>query len=241
MNIEGKKILITGAAKRVGRVLAEQLAAQGALLIIHYHTSEDEARELCRMLTERGSVAYPIRADLCSEVACEELVREAVRLLGGLDVLVNNAAVFLADDLMTLDMERAAYQMKVNVLAPLLLSRCFALSASAGRIINILDQRMAGHGGEKTLSYTLSKKMLGEGTRILALELAPRFRVNAVSPGAVLAPDDGNRTCVREKAGAAPLGRPGSPEEVAEAVCYLIRSDSTTGQILFVDGGQHLL
>lgn len=241
MNIEGKKILITGAAKRVGRVLAEHLAAQGASLAIHYHTSGDEARELLHLLTERGTVAYLVQADLCSEGACETLIQEAMRNLGGLDVLVNNAAVFLADDLMTLDSERATHQMKVNVQAPLLLSRHFALNASGGRIINILDQRIAGHGGDKTLSYTLSKKVLAEATRMLALELAPRFTVNAVAPGAVLAPDAGNRTCAREQAGAAPLERSGSPEEVAEAVGYLIRSDSITGQILFVDGGQHLL
>lgn len=240
MNIEGKKILITGAAKRVGRVIAEALAARGAELAIHYHTSEEEAHALCRLLTERGTRAVVLQADLTSESACEGLVREAVSRLGGLDVLVNNAAVFLADDLAGLRLERAQRQMMINFWAPMILSRTFAVCCGAGQIINMLDQRIARHY-EAQLSYTLSKKALHAATNMLALELAPRFAVNAVAPGPVLAPDAGCTEHAREAAGFSPLRKKGTAEDVAGAVCYLIQADGITGQTLYVDGGQHLL
>lgn len=240
MNIEGKKILITGAAKRVGRVIAEKLASQGAVLAVHYHRSGDEASDVCRSLKEKGASVCTVQADLTAEEACEKLIRETCSLLGGLDVLVNNAAVFMADDLVSLCMERALNQMMVNCWAPVLLSRQFAICCSSGRIINILDQRIARHKGDR-LSYTLSKKALGEATKMLALELAPRFTVNAVAPGAVLVPETIDGTRVRERAGCTPLNQSGSPDDVADAVRYLVESDSITGQILYVDGGQHLL
>jgi len=234
----GKKILITGGARRLGRILAETLAARGVSLAIHYRSSSEEANDLKRQLAARGTTAHLIQADLTSPAACEDVLTQSIQLLGGLDVLINNAATFHSDILLDMDIEQAQKQMMLNCWAPLLLARCFAQQCPGGKIIHILDQRIARHDG-RHLSYTLSKKALAESVGMLALELAPNFTVNAVAPGAVLPPDERSET--REKAGATPMDSAGTPEEVAQAVAFLLDAESVTGQIIYVDGGQHLL
>ncbi|MDD2236901.1 MAG: SDR family oxidoreductase [Kiritimatiellae bacterium] len=238
MKNTGIKILITGGARRLGRILAETLATRGASTAIHYNSSSEEANDLKHQLAAHGTTAHLIQADLTSPATCEDVITQAVRLLGGLDVLINNAATFQSDTLRDLNVEHAQKQMMLNCWAPLLLARSFAQQCPGGKIIHILDQRIARHDGHH-LSYTLSKKALAESVGMLALELAPNFTVNAVAPGAVLPPD--KRSGTREKAGPAPMGHAGTPEEVAEAVAFLMEAESITGQIIYVDGGQHLL
>ena len=229
-------VVVTGGAQRIGRVICEQLAARGVNVAVHYNESGDEAEALCTVLQSRGVRAISLRADLRVEADCRQLMEEAAERLGGLDGLVNNAAVFQPDSLRTFSMDRLLEQMQVNTAAPLLLTQLFAKMHPWGVIVNLLDQRIA-RSDAAGLSYTLSKQALAAATQMLAVELAPAFRVNAVAPGAVLTP---SHVC-GEKKGAALLADCGTPAAVAEAVVYLLFSTSITGQVLFVDGGQHLL
>lgn len=240
MNLQGKTALVTGGAVRVGRVLCEALAAAGARVVIHHRQSVPAARELAQTLRARGAEAWVLRANLESEAACRRTILRAAELGGGLDILVNNAAVFHKDEFRTLTLDGMRAEFMVNLFAPMLLMAEFARIARGGCIVNLLDRRIAGLD-VFCVPYLLSKKALAEATALAACAFAPRIRVNAVAPGPVLVapPGDRRRTC--EKAGVIPLQRRASPADVADAVLFLIRNDALTGQVVHVDGGQHLM
>jgi pteridine reductase len=159
---------------------------------------------------------------------------------GQLDILINNAAVFHKDGLLATTEAKLLGEFWPNLFAPLLLMRAFARHSGGGKIINLLDRRIAGHDTE-CVSYVLAKKALAELTALAALELAPRFTVNGVAPGAVLPPPGKGADYLHDQAGPVPLQRIITPQAVAQAVLTLLGNDAITGQILFVDGGQHLL
>lgn len=237
MNLKGKVVLITGAAVRVGRGLAEALAAEGCALALHCNRSRREAEALAARLRARGTRASVIAKDLLEPRSGEEIIRRAVKAFGRLDILINNAAVFEKGRLADCSEDEFRRQMEVNLAAPVLLTRAFARIAKKGRIINILDRRIAGLEAGMA-GYLLSKKALAAFTSIAALELAPDITVNGVAPGPVLRAAKG---APREKAGALPLERRPTVKDVAEAVIFLLKADAITGEIIFVDGGQHLL
>lgn len=239
MELRGKAALITGAAVRLGRAMARALAAEGVGVAVHYRRSSAEARALVRDLAqEYGVQAVALGAALGGPEAASKLVQRARERLGRLDILINNAAIFPAGGLCESSVRQLKETFSVNFLAPLFLMRAFAARCSCGVIVNVLDQRIAGwdvaHG-----PYVLSKKALADATRLAALEFAPAIRVNAVAPGAILPPSSAKGAPVR--AGPVPLQRQCTVEEVADAVLFLLRNDALTGQIIFVDGGQHLL
>jgi pteridine reductase len=239
MELSGKNILVTGGALRIGRRITERLAEAGAGVVIHCRHSGKEARELAEGIIARGGKAWVVQEDLDSEAACESVMNQAFVETGGLDGLVNNAAVFHPRNLAETDLSRLMLEFRPNFFAPLLLIRAFSRKAKKGRIVNLLDRRIATY--EKgNLAYQLSKRALAELTRLAALELAPGFSVNGVAPGPVLLPPD-VAGIPRDKAGPVPLEQRPTADGVAEAVLFLLRADSVTGQILFVDGGQHLL
>ena len=240
MKLEGKTALITGGAVRVGRVLCEALAAAGVRVVIHYHQSAPAARELAQMLRARGAEAWILRANLDSEAACRRTIRRAAELGGGLDILVNNAAVFHKAEFRALTLGGLRAEFMINLFAPMLLMAEFAKVARTGNIINILDRRIAGLD-TACVPYLLSKKALAGATALAAYAFAPRIRVNAVAPGSVLVAPAGDRRRTREKAGEIPLQRRATPADVADAVLFLIRNDALTGQVVYVDGGQHLV
>ncbi len=237
MNLKNKTVLITGAAVRLGRGLAEALAGEGCRLVLHCNRSAAEAASLAARLRRAGTKVHLIRRDLLAPNSGEEMIREAQKAFGRLDILVNNAAVFRKASLSTSTEKQIRETLELNLMAPILLTRAFARIAGKGKIINILDRRVAGL--EPGLAaYLVSKKALADFTRIAALELAPDIAVNGVAPGPVLVQPKGGE---REKAGRIPLAKRPTPADVAGAVIFLLQNDAVTGEIIFVDGGQHLL
>ena len=231
MELTGKRALITGGAVRIGRTIADALTDAGVEVIVHFQTSEKEAQAFWPNV---------IQADLNDPAQCETLIERAVEEFGQIDILVNNAAVFHQTSLMDSEHETVMAELQPNLLAPLALIRGFAKQGTAGKIISLLDQRITGHD-TTCIPYLLSKKGLEELTKLAAIDLAPGITVNAVAPGAVLPPPQDVDDPSWEPAGTIPLEKRPTPEDVAEAVLYLLKSDSVTGQTLFVDGGQNLL
>lgn len=227
MNLQGKRALVTGGAVRIGAAITKALQAEGAEVVVHYRQSKAHAEALS---------PYTIQSDLESSEACSDLVERA----GKLDVLINNASIFTKDMLASSTPERVQREMQVNLFAPMELCRTFAAQAEEGGIINLLDRRIRCHD-TTCVPYTLSKKGLEELTRLAALEYAPRIRVNAVAPGPVLPPPGSDAVTARELAGNIPLDALPTPAEIAEAAVYLLKAASITGQVIYVDGGQHLL
>ena len=243
--LEEKVALVTGAAVRVGREIALTLARAGCDIAVHYRESEIEAQELADEIRDLGRQAWLVQGDLANLGAVEAVMREAWNSATWIDILVNNAACYTRDPFEAAEAEDYETAMRVNAFAPILLARAMSRLADEsqilpeayrGQIINILDRDIV-RNGTGSLPYWLSKKALESATLGLASELAPRFAVNAVAPGPVLASDD---LALREPAGAIPLATRPLPSDVAECVLFLAQSSAITGQILFADGGQHL-
>ena len=234
MDLQGKVVLVTGGGVRIGRAICEAFAAQGACVVIQYRSSRKEAVALAKDL---GGVA--VQSGLESEAACDGLVASVVKTVGRLDILVNNAAVFHKDTTASMTASKIGQEFWPNLFVPMLLTRAFARRVRKGAVVNLLDRRITSLDAS-CVSYVLSKKALADFTRIAALDLAPRIRVNGVAPGAVLPPPGKGMKYLHDKAGPVPLKRRVTPGDVAGAVVYLLRSDSITGQIIYVDGGQNL-
>jgi len=237
--IAGRTALVTGAGKRVGRAIATALAENGANVVVHYNRSAAEAENLAAELGALGVKAWTVPADLADETQAAGLVPRAIELAGGLDILINNASVFPHTRMAEASWESLEENLRVNAWAPLVLSRVFAQSGSSGHIVNLLDSKITGHSSTH-VTYLLSKQMLAFLTSQLAVSLAPGIAVNAVAPGLILPPDGSPDTYGQKLLPTVPMRRMGSPEDVAEAVVYLVSSRFITGQVIFVDGGWHL-
>lgn len=233
--------LVTGAARRIGRAIVERLAADGWPMVIHAsERSAREARALAETLAARGLKAAVVVADLARAEATAALIENARAPFGPLACLVNNASIFEPDDAATFDADAFDRHMAVNLRAPLLLAQRFAAQAPAGAsIVNILDQRVL-RPSPAYFTYAISKAGLWAATRTLAQAFAPRVRVNAVGPGPVLPnTHEGDEGFAAEVA-SLPLRRPPEAGEIADAVAWLARAPSVTGQMIAVDAGQHL-
>jgi NAD(P)-dependent dehydrogenase (short-subunit alcohol dehydrogenase family) len=236
----GGAALVTGGAKRIGRAICLELAAAGFDLAIHHRDSGDEAARLADEIRALGRSAECLSADLADAEATGALIGRAVEALGPLAVLVNNASVFADDRLDSLTGESWSSHMDVNLRAPVLLAQAFAAQAPDGSvIINILDQRVL-KPDPRFFSYGLSKSALWVATRTMAQALAPHIRVNGVGPGPILPSVHQAAGEFEAEARATLLQRPGSPEAVAQAVRWLVDAGQVTGQMIAVDGGQHL-
>ncbi|MDP2116954.1 MAG: SDR family oxidoreductase, partial [Brevundimonas sp.] len=232
--------LVTGGAKRIGRAICLELAAAGFDVAIHHRDSDAEAAEVARAVEAMGRRAVCLSADLADVVATHALIGRAVEALGPLSVLVNNASVFADDRLDSITGESWAAHLDVNLRAPVLLAQAFAAQAPDGSaIVNILDQRVL-KPDPRFFSYGLSKSALWAATRTMAQALAPRIRVNGVGPGPTLPSVHQTPEEFEAEAQATPLQRAGRPEAVAAAVRWLVDADLVTGQMIAVDGGQHL-
>lgn len=239
-----KAALVTGAARRVGRAIAEDLAANGHAVAIHCNTSADEAEAVAAGIRARGGIAAVVCADLADRGAIAGLVPAAARALGRpLDLLVNNASHFAEDELDTLDHLVWDRHMALHLEAPVFLTQAFAAALPAtveeGNVVNIIDQRV-WRLTPKFFSYTLSKSALWTATRTMALALAPRVRVNAIGPGPVLPSVHQPPGTFDAQVAAVPLQRGPDPGEIAAAIRFLLAQRSMTGQMLALDGGQHL-
>jgi pteridine reductase len=240
MQLEGKTALVTGGARRIGRATALALAGTGVNIVIHDHRSlHGECEKLCGELGELGVKSWIVAADFETPSDYESLVGRAFEASGRLHMLINNASAFSPDTLADAEFGDAMRQMQINAWAPLVISREFARCAGRGKIINILDTRIAGFDF-RHLSYILSKQALHLLTRMSAVEFAPDVTVNAVAPGLILPPQGKDMGYLEELAETVPLRRHGDPGDVTDAVLFLLRSDFITGQVIFTDGGRHL-
>ena len=232
--------LVTGGARRIGRTLCLALAEAGFDVAIHHNESADEADSLKTEIEAVGRRACAVRADLADVVATAGIVGEAAAALGPLTLLVNNASVFEDDRLETITGASWNAHLDINLRAPVLLAQTFAAQAPAGSsIINILDQRVL-KPNPQFFSYSLSKAGLWFATRTLAQALAPRIRVNGVGPGPTLPSIHQSPEDFAAEAANVPLQRRSTPEAIARAVLYLVDAEEVTGQMIAVDGGQHL-
>ncbi len=237
MDLKDKLAVVTGGARRLGRAIVEELQARGARVVVHYHRSEEQARELCR--GDRRAVA--VAADLSRPEGAEALAREVLSLEGGpVAVWVNSAAAFTRQGF--LEADEALWQQTVQLvlLSPAALARRIAPGmAEGGAIINVLDLA-ARKPWRGYAHHCVAKAGLEMLTRCLALELAPRVRVCGVTPGLVLPAEDMDPEQVRRLESRVPMGRRGEPGDVARAVCFLAGEAYQTGSILTVDGGLSL-
>ena len=244
MASQHKIILVTGGAKRVGRHVAERLAAAGHGVVLHANAGAAEAEALADRLRADGAKAWAIAADLSDLAATDALIARAVKHVGApLSGLVNSASIF---DLDTPDAINAAAfdrAMAINLRAPALLSQHFAAQAVAGTdncIVNILDQKLWNMNPD-FFSYTLSKAGLLSATDMMARAFAPKARVNAIAPGLLLPSHDQTQAEFEAVASLNPMGRPIALDDVANAIDFLMTNTSLTGQVIHTDNGQRMV
>lgn len=239
-----KNILITGAAKRIGRAIALKLAADGWNIAIHYNQSEQDAEDLAASIRELGQTAALVKGDLSTPADVKNLFAKSREALGVITALVNNASLFEKDILETLTEDSFSQHMNTNLLAPALLTQAFAAQTdlptqSNVNIVNIIDQRILNLRPD-FLSYTLSKSALWTLTQTTAMSLAPRIRVNAIGPGPTLQSKRQSKEQFSRQAQQVPLQRGATPNEIANGVLFFTNSSSITGEFIAMDGGQHL-
>lgn len=234
--------LVTGGAKRIGRAIVQDLARRGWAVAIHHRSSDAEAAALAASIVADGGRAVALRADLCDETAVDTLVPDAVAALGPVTCLVNNASLFERDEVLTTTRESWDRHMSANLRAPFQLVQAMARGLpddATGCVINLLDQRVWNLTPHFT-SYTLSKAGLWTLTRTLAMALAPRIRVNGIGPGPTMRNERQSESHFREQWENVPMGRPTSAEDICGAVRFILDTPSMTGQMIALDGGEHL-
>jgi len=239
-----QRVLITGAARRIGRTIALELATAGYDLALHCRRSVAEAESVAVQARSLGVAADVFAADLADEAACLQLVPAVLAACGRLDAVVNNASHFDYDELADFTFDRLAQHLRINVGAALLLTRALQAHLQArgaqGCVVNLLDQKLDNPNPDY-LSYTLSKAALAAATPMMAMALAPTLRVCAVSPGITLPSGPMSEAQFAQAHRMTPLARGSTPVDLARAVRFLLESPAITGATLLVDGGQHLL
>lgn len=234
--------LVTGAALRLGRAIALDLASRGWRIGVHYQSSAADAAKLVDDIERFGSRAVALKADLTREDQLRGLVQACAEALSPATCLINNAARFEADSIETLDWTGWQVELDVNLRAPIFLTQAFARALpkdSPGCVINMIDQRVWRLTPD-FFSYTIAKSALWTATQTLAQALAPSIRVNAIGPGPVLPNRRQSQADFERECRATPLGRGATVEEACRAVRFLLDSPSVTGQMIALDGGQHL-
>jgi len=238
-----KNVLVTGAAKRLGRAIALDLGAHGWNVAIHYNSSEEDADSAAQAVRAFGAEAAALKCDLSQEAETATLVDRAAREIGPLTALINSASLFENDDWQTATRKTWDDHIETNLRAPLLLSQLFAKQLPGGlkgNIINIIDQRVL-KPTPQFLSYSVSKAALYWLTTTLAQGMGPNIRVNAVGPGPTLKNPRQSDADFDRQRDATILKRGADPADICGAVRYLLEAESVTGQMLAVDGGQHLI
>jgi len=252
MTLQVKRALVTGAGKRLGRAMALDLAERGFDVAVHYAGSEEAAQDVAGMIRAKGLRAEALQADLLEEDAAQALVPRAAEALGGpLSVLVNNASIFDYDNIETTTRESWDRHFESNLRAPFVLTQALAAQVAEplsddmdepvaqGVVVNMIDQRVRKLTPE-FMSYTLAKSALWTLTRTAAMALAPKVRVNAIGPGPTLQGARQSDDHFARQRAATVLERGANPADITAALGYILTSPGFTGQLLCVDGGQHL-
>src|SRR6056297_1022175 len=247
-----KKALITGAGKRLGRAMALYLADRGYDVAVHYASSRDAAEEVADLIRAKGQTACTVRADLLNEDEAQGLVAAAVDGLGGpLSVLINNASIFDYDNIETATRDSWDRHIESNLRAPFVLTQRFAAQlpepgtddmnepVASGLVVNMIDQRVRKLTPE-FMTYTIAKMGLWAFTQTAAMALAPRCRVNAIGPGPTLRGGRQSEAHFARQRAATVLERGANPTDITAALGYFLDAPAITGQLLCVDGGQHL-
>jgi len=241
MTLTGKNILITGAARRIGRAIALAVAEAGGNVLIHHGHSPEEAAETKDRVNELGASAQIIQADLNTPQQTEAIIPQALEF-GPLYGLVNNASIFDSLSLTDTNRENWERHMSINLTAPFILSQKFAEHIppkGSGKIVNILDWRALRPGADH-LPYTISKAGLAALTRSMAIAMAPNITVNGLALGAILPPSDGGLT--EDLLEDVPAGRWADLDEVTQSLLFLLTGPSyISGEIIHLDGGRHLI
>lgn len=241
-NTDQPTVLITGAGRRIGRAVALDLARHGWAVAVHHNRSAAPAQETVEEIRKAGGVAAALQADLADPAAVQGLIPACARELGAPTCLINNASVFEHDTIAGMTPESWRTHMDVNLRAPVFLSQAFAASlseATPGNIINFLDQRVWKLTPD-FFSYTLAKSALWTATRTMAQAFSPHIRVNAIGPGPTLASEHQSESLFEQQQAATPLRRGPALEEICAAIRFILDAPSMTGQMIALDGGQHL-
>lgn len=234
--------LVTGGARRIGRALSLALADSGFAVAVHHHRSQAEAEAVVAEIGKAGGNAVALAADLIDEDSVKELLPRAATALGPIGVLVNNASIFGNDTVATATRDSWERHLAINLRAPFILIQEFAARLpleAGGIIVNLLDERV-WNLTPYFVSYTLTKSGLWTLTRSMALALAPRVRVNGIGPGPTLPSERQSREQFLDRCRAMPLRRGTGPDEIAAALRFILAAPAMTGQMIALDGGEHL-
>lgn len=240
MKLKGKTVLVTGAGRRVGKSIALALAEKGAQVAIHYNRSKKEARTVVKEIEKRGGAAHAVQGDLAKGRDCERIVQETVKVLGRLDVLVNNAAVFFKTPLFEVTEKDWDRTLDSNLKGSFFCAQAAAkaMQKEGGKIINFADWS-GFRPYVDYLPYCISKAGVIAMTKGLAKTLAPKIEVNAIAPGPILLPEDLDPVEEEEISRNTPLKKIGSPQDIVSAILFLIEgTDFMTGATIVVDGGR---
>ncbi len=240
--MKNKNLLITGAATRIGKAIALHFAERGWNIAIHYFKSSAQAKNLKKIIEQNWAKAALIKADLKNTKQVEKIIPLAKKQLGTIDCLINNAALFEKDDILNFTTKSWNDHLSINLLAPTILIKQFAKQASKktkSNIINIIDQRIF----KLTpifMSYTLSKSALYTLTKTMSMRLSPNIKVNGIAPGPTIKSKRQSAKHFNKQAKSTLLKKPVGPEDICDAVEFLINNNSITGQVIAVDSGQNL-
>lgn len=235
-----KYALVTGSADRIGKAIALRLAEKGYNLILHYNSSTGKAAGVKTEVEKRGMQAKLLQLNFTDNIDFDTLFADFKMEGIELEVLINSASDFRTSHFEDKGSALLNKEMKINFESAYLLTKAFASVYAQGQIINLLDTNTEKKQ-TKHLDYILSKKLLRDFTKLAAVELAPRFRVNGISPGLILPPENEDEKYLMALAKDIPLKTIGNSEQICKAVCFLLDSYFVTGQILYIDGGAHLL
>ncbi len=233
-------VLVTGAAKRIGKAICLSLSSLGFSIALHYYHSSREAEKLTETIKKKGGKCQLFQCDLSSNEQTSHLISNVLKKFPNLNLLINNASLFEPSTIKDSNTATLRKHFAVNFDAPYILTAQFAKKCKKGHIINILDTHIVNHATRYT-SYLLSKKALCELTKISAVELAPNIRVNAISPGLILPSAKAKSDYLQRLTKKIPLQKRGNARHITCSIAFLLNNPYLTGQIIFNDGGEHLI
>jgi len=231
---------ITGGAARIGQAMSLRLAERGYKIALHYHRSKQQAQKTADMIHKKGGTCKIFACDLSKTASTEKLISKVTRTFKDLNIVINNASIFEPSTLQKTSITTLDNHLNLHLKAPLILTRDFSRICKKGHVINIVDTHITQNKTHH-FEYILSKKGLWNLTQLAAVELAPHIRVNAIAPGLILPPKRAPKYHNERSAKQIPLKRVGAINHIISSLDFLLQNDYLTGQILYADGGEHLI